>query len=152
MTPKRKRNRLTLSCGVVAALLCANAASASGYLPMPERRETLTSHKACVARLNTAAAQLRAQVKPRAFRGDGSFQQINLEDRSGGVKTTSREAARYEARLWYHNGRLLEGGTQYEINHSWNHTNLECKGKVLIMTNAQGYTLSTFEPVPTATP
>ena len=64
------------------------------------------------------------------------------------MKVFKHKAARYEARVWYHNGRLLEGSLQYAVSHSWEQTNLECQGKVLITKNASGYTLSTFEPVP----
>lgn len=144
--------RFAIPGGAIIATLGSSAAFASGYLPMPERRETLASYKSCLARLEASAAGHRAQVKPRTFKEDGSFQEIQLEDSKGGVQVTGRKAARYEARLWYHNGRLHVDGTFYEINHNWDQTNHECRGKKLIMSDAQGYTLSTFEPVPPSAP
>jgi hypothetical protein len=149
---KLKQKATAISLAAIIALLSAYTAFASGQIAMPERRETLVSYKACLAHLNTSAAEHRAQVKPRTFKQDGGFQEVYLEDRSGGVKVTGRKAARYEARIWWHNGRLLEDGTQYEISHSWNGTNKECRGKVLIINNASGYTLSTFEPVQSKAP
>jgi hypothetical protein len=145
---KAARSSIAISVGAAAAVLCATTAFASGYMPMPEWREVLANHKACVAQLEARSSEQRKQVKPRTFNADSGFQEIYLEDRSDGVKVINRKTARYEARIWYHNGRLLEDGKQYEISHSWDETNQECRGKVLIVTNSQGYTLSTFEPVP----
>jgi hypothetical protein len=130
------------------ACSCACVAMASGFSPMPEVRQTFPSFKACVANLRTTNAEHLRRVKPKTFNTDGGFQEVYLEDRSGGVKVFKHKAARYEARVWYHNGRLLEGSLQYAVSHSWEQTNLECQGKVLITKNASGYTLSTFEPVP----
>lgn len=138
---------IATSGSVIVAMLCATASLASGYLSMPERRETLASYQSCLARLEASAAGDRAQAKPRTVKDDGGFQEISLEDRSGGVKVTGRKAAQYEARIWYHNGRLQDDGAHYEISHFWNQTYHECRGKKLIMNDSQGYTLSTFEPM-----
>jgi hypothetical protein len=97
--------------------------------------------------LNETAAIQRGQVKRRRFNAERGFQEIHLEDRTGGVKMQGRKTARYEARVWYHNGRLLEDGTQFEINHSWSETNDECRDNILISNDASGFTMSTFEPV-----
>lgn len=150
MTPNQKR--VAMICVVSGSLLYSHAAVASGYLRMPERRETLQSYKACLAVLNSSATEYRAQAKPKTFNEDGGFQEIYLEDRSGGVKVIGRKRARYEARIWYHNGFLQDNGTQYEISHSWNGGGYECRDKILITNLANGYTLSTFEAVPPKAP
>lgn len=151
MTPNKKR-LATMICIVSGSMVCSHAAVASGYLPTPEQRETLQSYKACLAVLSAAATEYRAQAKPKTFNQDGGFQEVYLEDRSGGVKVIGRKRARYEARIWYHYGFLRDNGTQYEITHSWNGGGYECRGKMLITNLANGYTLSTFQAVPSKVP
>lgn len=144
--------RWALSCVPCIALLCAATAAASGYLSVMERREKKPSHAACVALLETTAAGHRKQVKPRTFKADGIFQQISLEDRSGGVEILGPKKARYEARIWYNNGWFRDDIKAYEISHSWNGTDYECRGRILVINTSSGYTLSSFEPVPIKQP
>jgi hypothetical protein len=146
----------TVSCSAtglaIVALCCAKIGLASGYSAMPEVREVFTSHRACVVRLHESASEHRAQVKPRTLNADGGFQEIVLENISEGIKIVSRRLAKYEARIWYHNGRRSEDGNQYEISHSWDQSSYECRGKTMTVNIARGYTLSTFEPVKPSPP
>ena len=140
-----------LSSILLTAFL-ANAALASGYMVAPEMRQKMPSFEACLAQLEERASEHRKQLISRTFAPDGGFREVNLEALSEGVKITGRKSARYEAKIWYHNGSPNKDGTQYEINHSWDQSGYDCREKTLIINASQGYTLSTFEPVATMKP
>ena len=157
MYPDNKRNVRRSACRYLAAMVIltafsTNAAVASGYMTTPEYRLKMPSFKACLDDLEASASEHRKQLKPRTFEPDGGFREVGIEALSGGVKITGPKGARYEAKIWYHNGSLVQDGTQYEINHSWTHSSFECRGKTAIINGAQGYTLSTFEPVQSKAP
>lgn len=137
--------KLVLICAPFAALLFPPAALASGFLKMPEIRETLSSHSACLSRLVRTQAEFKAQVKATVTDPDGSSQAILLDEKTKGVERSGRRQAVYSARLWYTNGRVRADLGQKEFSSSWEETNLECRGRVLITNNAQGYTLNSFE-------
>lgn len=130
----------------------SNAAFASGYISAPETRLKMPSFKACLDDQKASASEHSKQVKPRTFDPDGGFREVGIEALSNGVQITGRKSARYESKIWYHNGSLVQDGTQYEISHSWNHARYECLGKTAVINGAQGYTLSTFEPVASNAP
>jgi hypothetical protein len=147
----RSRSR-SLGGIMLLTVFSTNAAFASGYMTAPEFRQKMPSFKACLKQLEATAAANRKQLKPRTFDPDGGFQQVSIQAISDGVETTGRNSARYDAKLWFHNGRLNKDGTQYEINHSWTQSGFECRGKTMIINGSQGYTLSTFEPVASKAP
>ena len=133
-------------------LLTAAPTVASGYLPMPELRETLRSYRTCFSRLQSAAGADRQLVARRKDKGmaassDGTTHDVSLEVQSKGVERIGRDHARYAARIRYRNGVTRPDLNQIEYNHSWESHSYECRGRVLITNTAQGYTLSTFEPL-----
>lgn len=147
----RSRSRY-LGGMMLLTIFLTNAAFASGYMTTPEFRQKMPSFKACLKQLEANASANCKQLKPRTFDPDGGFQEVTIQAIGDGVETTGRNSARYDAKLWYHNGRLNKDGTQYEINHSWTQNGYECRGKTMIINGSQGYTLSTFEPVASKAP
>jgi len=131
-----------------AALFGPAPAAASGYLPMPELHESLPSFRACLARLSAAYAEDRKAEKPRKIAADGSVSAADLETRTKGVERTGRSKARYHGRMWYtHGGIAAHDAAQRELSHSWEEHELTCAGRQLTIRSANGYTLSTFEPI-----
>jgi hypothetical protein len=140
-------NRLNWAIIPVAlAALVATQATASGMMSLPEQKETLSSYRSCVVRLKQAMKEDKAAPAPRKLREDGSTREVTLDMRSKGVEKLGKQHARYEARIWYHHGRATAEGSQIEVNHSWEHRALECKGNVLTTNASNGFTSSTFEP------
>ena len=140
-------NRLNWAIIPVAlAALVATQATASGMMSLPEQKETLSSYRSCVVRLKQAMKEDKAAPAPRKLREDGSTREVTLDMRSKGVEKLGKQHARYEARIWYHHGRATAEGSQIEVNHSWEHRALECKGNVLTTNASTGFTSSTFEP------
>jgi hypothetical protein len=120
---------------------------ASGSIPKFARKELLESHTACVARLHDAYEAHRKMVAPRRVDPDGSTQEITLGSATNGVKIIGPSEARYEGRIWWHNGgsKITPEGMR-EVSHSWDEDTLHCAGEVLTSGGASGYTLSSFEP------
>jgi len=141
---------LALGAAALAALATGGSALASGIMEMPPISETLKSHRVCLARLEAAQTADRRQVAPPVELPDGQIREVTVEDKSGGIKSLGRQHARYEARVWYHNGRARADLGKIETSHSWNGQLLECRGKVLTTTNSNGFTLSTFDDAPAA--
>lgn len=153
MTIDQSRRVSRHSAGtILLTVFLSNAAFASGYIATPEEHQKMPSFKACLAQIEARALEHRKLLKARTFGPDGGFREVGIEAISNGIKITDRKNARYEAKIWYHNGRLLKDGTQYEISHSWNHSGYECRSKTLIINASQGYTLSTFEPIAAKSP
>ena len=139
------------TCLPFALLLTAAPTLASGYIPMPEVRETLRSYRACLVRLQSAEADDRLLVgrekaKSEAAPSDGTTHDVSLEPQSKGVERVGRNHTRYAARVWYRNGAIRPDLDRIEYNHNWEAHSYECQGRVLITNTSQGYTLSTFEP------
>lgn len=130
-----------------AAALCLwTIAHASGQLPMPPVTEAFGSHDACVAALDTFHKEDQKQVKPKSLRADGKMSEVELI--TGGVRSIGRDTARYDATIWYHHGSIRDDLEQTEISHSYMHRLRECEGGIMRVTGEDGYTLSTFEPLP----
>ena len=136
---------------VLAVFMC-NTAYASGYIGPFERRQIMSNFPACVAHLNSLAAEHRNLLLSRQFAQDGSFREVNVEDLSKGVTITGSKRAHYKAKIWYSAGRLDQDKLSYEISHSWDESNYECKGKFMVIILSQGYTLSTFEAAASINP
>ncbi len=157
MYPDSKHNVRRSACRYLAGMIIlmvfsTNAAVASGYMTAPEYRQNMPSFKACLGELESRASEHRKELKSRTFDGDAGFREVTIQALSNGVEITGRNSARYKATLWYHNGRLNNERTQYEINHNWSQNSYECRGKTMIINDSQGYTLSTFEPVANMVP
>jgi hypothetical protein len=133
---------------ILAALAASTAAYASGRVPKFESKRPLESHAACLAELQKAYDAHRAMVSPRKELANGSTQEITLSSETDGVKIISPSEARYEGRIWWHNGssEISRDGNR-EVSHSWDEDILSCDGEVLTSGGAGGYTLSSFEPV-----
>jgi hypothetical protein len=147
-------NAFIRTCLRCALLLTATPTLASGYIPMPEVRQTLRSYRACLAQLQSAEAEDhlligREKAKTKAASSDGTTRVVSLEAQSKGVERVGRNHARYAARIWYRNGAPRPDLNQIEYSHSWESHSYECQGRVMITNTSQGYTLSTFEPLPT---
>lgn len=130
---------------VGAAALCLPAlAHASGQLPLPPSTETFKSHQACLAAMEGAYADDRKQVVPRIVEANGDTREVSLDTK--GIERLGRKTARYEATIWYANGRYRPDLRQTETSHSYRHQIRQCDGKAMKTTGDQGYTLSTFDP------
>lgn len=134
-----------------AALLVAASAVfssapilASGSIEIPETRKKLASFEACVAALVQKAAEDRNLESPMTFDGKGRFRTVALESRTGGVHQTADREAKYEGRIWYGVGWLLDDGMIERIA-SWQEDRWTCRGRTLIQNRGQGYTLGSFE-------
>ena len=130
----------------------ANAAVGSGYIGPTETRQKMLNFKSCLAQLEARALEYHNQLTSRTFAPDASFRQISIQALNGGVNITGRRRARYEVKTWYHNGWLGKDGMHYEITHSWNESNYECRGRTMIQITSQGYTQPTFEPIASKAP
>lgn len=144
---------LVLSLTTALAAVATVPALASGYIPMPDRYETLPSFRACLVRLEAAYAEDLNAQKPRTFKDDGGYSEVGLETRTKGIEHSGRKKARYHGRIWYAHGRIAtHDSTQREVSHSWREQELLCEGRKLTVKGAEGYTLSTFEPIETEAP
>jgi hypothetical protein len=138
---------LIVACGL-ALLAVQEPAIASGTIPLPEVTETLQNHQDCLARLAHAHSEQKMQVSPKTISADGSSREVSFTSATQGVEKATADIARYEGRVWYHHGQKTVDGKQMEVSHSWSEVKLICNGKLLTAGGAQGYTLSTFEPLP----
>ena len=65
-----------------------------------------------------------------------------------GVVKIGPQAARYEATLWFHAGRADPARKQVETSHTFETRLHTCTGGLLTTEGTDGYTLSTFDPLP----
>jgi hypothetical protein len=138
---------------VGATMLCLpGLAHASGQLlPLSPSTVTFRSHSACLAALEDAYTKDRRQVVPRNLEANGDTREVGLDTK--GIEKIGRKTARYEATIWYANGRYRPDLQQTETSHSYRHEIRQCHGKTMKTTGDQGYTLSTFDPAdPPASP
>lgn len=132
---------LLIAAGTV---LAGTPILASGSIEIPETRTKLASFEACVAALAQKAAEDRKLEMPMTFDGKGGFRTVALESRTGGVQRTADREAKYEGRIWYGVGLLLDDG-MIERNASWREARWACRGRTLIQNGGQGFTLNSFE-------
>ncbi len=139
---------LKYSFAALFVIIPLASAQASGYIPMPDNHETLPSFRACLARLEAAKAGDAKTVQPRTVAADGSTSEVAVESRSSGIERNGKKKARYHGRIWYAHGRIAaHDAAQREVSHSWQEQELLCDGRKLTIKSAQGYTLSSFEPI-----
>ena len=132
--------------GIVVWLAVSDSVMASGTLPVLPVTETLPDFAACLARLEALAAEDQAQVMARQTDAQGLIREVTLDTK--GVVKTGPQAARYEATLWFHAGRADPAQKQVETSHTFETRLHTCTGGVLTAEGTDGYTLSTFDPVP----
>ncbi|MCV9907637.1 hypothetical protein OIV19_08420 [Brucella sp. HL-2] len=66
------------------------------------------------------------------------------------VRHTTHDTATYDATIWYHNGHRRDDLKEMEYNNSYAHRLRICEGKIMRTTGEDGYTQSTFGPLPVA--
>ena len=119
-------------------------AHASGQLPVPPSTEQFKSHEACLAALEDTYAQDKKQIRPKKREANGDTREVTLDTK--GIESLGPNHARYEATLWYHNGRLDSELQKTETSHTYERLLSECTDKTLQTSGENGYTLSTFDP------
>lgn len=141
-------SKLGLGVMGMAALWLAlvGAGRASGTLPFIPVTETLPDFAACLARLEELAKADKALVMPRQTDAQGLIREVTLDTK--GPVTTGPEAAQYEATLWFHSGRADPALKQIETSHSYATRISRCDHGTLTIEGSDGYTLSTFDPLP----
>jgi hypothetical protein len=68
-----------------------------------------------------------------------------------GIERIDDDRAQYDARIWYHHGGRHDDTEKMEVSHSYTHRLRMCEGKTMRTSGEDGYTSSTFEPMPAAT-
>ena len=144
---KRFSKSLLIGSGL---LLTGSMAAASGMISMPEIRQNFPSFEACVARLDTVAAEQAASVQPKVRAADGSTREVVLERQSNGVERLGDQHARYAGRISANHGWPRPDLQQMEYRSSWSQQVLECRGAEMTINNASGYTLNSFGPMESA--
>lgn len=127
-------------------LAISGSVMASGTLPVLPVTETLPDFAACLARLHGYAREDQAQVMARQTDATGLIRQVALE--TAGVVSTGATRARYDSTLWFHAGRPDAALQQVETSHSYQTRSRSCDGATLTTQGRDGYTLSTFDPLP----
>jgi hypothetical protein len=135
---------------LTALVLGPSIASASGMVEMPPRRERMGSRLACIAFLEERAVEDAHLARPESVDADGSRHSVTVETRSKGVERTGRNRARYSARIWYGHGIPRPDLGQIVYRASWDEHTYECKGRMLEIRTAQGFTNENYEPLPAA--
>lgn len=132
--------------GIVLWLAVSGSVMAGGTLPVLPVTETLADFSACLARLEDYARDDQAQVMARQTDASGLIREVTLE--TVGVVSTAATKARYESTLWFHAGRPDAALKQVETSHSYESRSRTCDGGTLTTEGTDGYTLSTFDPLP----
>ena len=132
--------------GIVLWLAVSGSVMAGGTLPVLPVTETLPDFAACIARLEDYARQDRAQVMARQTDASGLIREVTLE--TVGVVSMSATKARYDSTLWFHAGKADPVLKQVETSHSYQIRSRTCDGGTLTDEGTDGYTLSTFDPLP----
>lgn len=118
------------------------SAQASGQLPAVPSTRNFASYAECLAALEATHELDLKRIEPRVVAEDGGVRELTLD--SVGVEPQGPQAARYEATLWYHHGKRRTDGQDIEFSHTYEHVVRECQGQVMQVSEAGGYTLSTF--------
>jgi len=129
--------------GVMASSM-ATFTHASGQLPVPPSTEQFKSHEACFAALEDTYTEDMKQIRPKKREPNGDVREVTLDTK--GIERLGPKHARYEATLWYHNGRLNSELQKTETSHTYERLLSECTDKTLQTSGENGYTLSTFDP------
>lgn len=132
--------------GIVLWLAVSGSVMAGGTLPVLPVTETLPDFAACLSRLEKYAKDDQAQVMARQTDATGLIREVTLE--TVGVVSTAATKARYEATLWFHAGRPDATLKQVETSHSYQSRSHTCDGGILTTEGTDGFTLSTFDPLP----
>ncbi|MBL4928477.1 hypothetical protein [Fuscibacter oryzae] len=136
----------TVAPGIVLWLAVSGSVMAGGALPVLPVTETLPDFATCLAQLEGYAREDQAQVMARQTDATGLIREVTLE--TVGVVSTAAAKARYEATLWFHAGRPDAALKQVETSHSYQSRSHTCDGGTLTTEGTDGYTLSTFDPLP----
>lgn len=137
-----------LSLGIFS--LTANNTMASGYIYLPEKKVNFASHNKCMIEINkvySGILQIKDQYNVSI---PGVTSKVELESNTNGVKITDKNHAEFDAKIWYHHSRANPQINKIETSHTFTAYNYKCNGKTMIINGSQGYTLSTFEDIPTA--
>jgi hypothetical protein len=132
----------------VFLISCASGtALASGYIQMPEQTKVLPSYHACQSALQDTFRTDQAEAGPASRTNEGVTREVSFESATSGVKRLGRGHYIYIGRIWYAHSSLRTDIAMIQTAHSWQQTEMECKGRTLTSRPASGYTLSTFVPV-----
>jgi hypothetical protein len=129
-----------------------NYAHASGYIQMPEQTKVFPSYSACRSSLEEAFQANQAEARSETTTKDGVTRNVSFESSASGVKRLGRGHSVYIGRIWYAHATSRPDIAMTETSHSWQQTNMECKGRTLTLRPANGFTLSTFAPAQGAKP
>ncbi|WHS30254.1 hypothetical protein QLQ09_01345 [Brucella sp. NM4] len=130
------------------ALCSSTVVHASGQLPLPPVDEEYGSHSACVVALDAFHSENQAQIRSKSIAPNGEVSEVRLI--TDGIRHTARNSATYDATVWYHHGRRRDDLQEMEYNNSYVHRLRICEGKIMRTTGEDGYTQSTFGPLPVA--
>lgn len=130
------------------ALGSSTVVHASGRLPLPPVDEEYGSHSACVRALDTYYKENLAEIRSKSIAPNGEVSEVRLI--TDGIRHTAHDSATYDATVWYHHGRRRDDLQELENNNSYKHRLRICQGKIMRTTGEDGYTQSTFGPLPVA--
>ena len=139
--------RRSLFCMALAGAVASSMPTlthASGHLPVPPSTEQFKSHQACLAALQGTYAEDKKQIRAKTREANGDIREVALDTK--GIESLGPRHARYEATLWYHNGRFDSELQKTETSHTYERLLSECTDKTLQTSGENGYTLSTFDP------
>ncbi len=125
-------------------------AMASGNIAMTEQKVNFTNHNKCMVEINKVykgILQTKNQYIPST---PGVTSKVDLESSTNGVKIIDKNNAELDAKIWYHHSMANPSIGKVETSHTFTTYNYKCSGKTMIINGSQGYTLSTFEDIPTA--
>lgn len=139
-----RRSLLRMAVIGATALCIPAVANASGRLPIPPTTQHFRSHQACIAALQEAYEADKKQILPLKRQANGDTREISLDTK--GIERLGTKRARYEATIWFHNGRFDSKFQKTETSHTFEQRLRECRGKTLRVSGENGFTLSTLDP------
>ena len=95
-------------------------------------------------RCKTLTRKTRNRSARRSAKRTAIPREVTLDTK--GIESLGPSHARYEATLWYHNGRFDSELQKTETSHTYERLLSECTDKTLQTSGENGYTLSTFDP------
>lgn len=125
-------------------------AMASGNIAMSEQKVNFANHNKCMVEINkvySGILQTKNQYVPST---PGITSKVDLESSTNGVKIIDKNNAELDAKIWYHHSMANPSIGKIETSHTFTAYNYKCNGKTMIINGSQGYTLSTFEDIPTS--
>jgi hypothetical protein len=137
----------------LAFLMAATPALASGFTPVPETSRSFADQAACRQHLIDMRRIHEKIVTPgRAMPEKIGGITLVREVKTRGVTDEADGASRYDFELWTHASGWDEAAQRQRITHSYERRSQTCRGGVMIVSGANGFTQPTFADKPLTRP